>query len=163
MKIEKELLKSLHCQINLEFSSAYLYLALELAFADLNLNGIAEWLKKQAIEELEHAEKLMRYILDNFCKVELKEVPAPPRIEGTPLELFEIAYEHEKKVTEALKSIAKKADAVQDFITLNIMREYLIEQIEEERKIYDIIAKIKLENASNCSILFLDRELSQRK
>jgi ferritin len=163
MKIEKELLKSLNNQINLEFVSAYLYLALELAFANMNLNGIADWLKKQALEELEHSEKIMRYILDNFCSVELKNIAAPENISGTPLELFIMAYEHEKKVTESLKSIAKKADAVQDFITLNLMREYLIEQIEEERKIYDIISKIQLVNEANCGILLLDKELAEKK
>ena len=160
MKIEKELLKALNNQINLEFVSAYLYLSLELSFANMNLDGIAEWLKKQAQEELEHAENLMRYMLDNCCCVELKDIAAPPIICGTPLELFEIAYEHEQKVTDSLKSIAKKADAIQDFITLNLMREYLIEQVEEEHKIYNIISKIRLENESKCSILFLDKELS---
>ena len=59
MKIEKELLKSLNNQINLEFVSAYLYLSLELSFANMHLDGVAKWLKKQAIEELEHAEKLI--------------------------------------------------------------------------------------------------------
>ena len=161
MKIEKELLKSLNNQINLEFVSAYLYLSLELSFANMHLDGVAKWLKKQAIEELEHAEKLMLYMQNACYCVELKEIPAPPQFTGTPLELFEVAYDHEKKVTESLKSIAKKADAIQDFVTLNLMREYLIEQIEEERKIFDIISKIRLENASNCSILFLDKELSE--
>ena len=161
MKIEKELLKSLNNQINLEFFSAYLYLSLELNFANMHLDGIAKWLKKQAIEELEHAEKLMLYLQNNSCDIELKDIVVPPKFSGTPLELFEVAYDHEKRVTESLKSIAKKADAIQDFLTLNLMREYLIEQIEEELKIFDIISKLRLENASNCGILFLNKELSE--
>lgn len=44
-------------QINAEVYSSYLYLSIAAYFQDLNLNGLAQWMKMQALEELTHAMK----------------------------------------------------------------------------------------------------------
>lgn len=50
-----KLLKALNDQINAEMYSSYLYLSMAAYFQGLNLNGFAQWMKVQALEEMTHA------------------------------------------------------------------------------------------------------------
>ena len=45
---------ALNEQIKKEFESAYLYLSMSAFFESLSLEGMAQWMKVQAKEEIEH-------------------------------------------------------------------------------------------------------------
>ena len=53
----------LNQQINFEFYSAYLYLAMSTYFSEINMDGFAKFMKNQAKEELEHAQRIYDYLL----------------------------------------------------------------------------------------------------
>ena len=52
--INKKVEDILNAQINKEFYSAYLYLAMSAYFDEIGLKGFSHWTKVQAREEVDH-------------------------------------------------------------------------------------------------------------
>ena len=53
--ISKTIEQALNKQVNREFYSAYLYLAMSAHFETVTMKGFAHWMRIQAIEEQVHA------------------------------------------------------------------------------------------------------------
>ena len=162
MKIVKKVEDAINSQINAELYSAYLYLGMSARCTEMNLRGIAHWLYVQAQEEMTHAMKFYRFILDRSGHSKL------PAIEGVrddwkaPLEMFEAAYEHEKKVTGMINNIVDIALAERDHATASMLNWFVDEQVEEEANSSEIAEKLKLIGGSNDGLLQLDKELALR-
>jgi ferritin len=56
--------KALLGQLNKEFYSAYLYLAMSAYCSHLEFNGAASWFKLQYEEEHDHATRIYNYLVD---------------------------------------------------------------------------------------------------
>ena len=162
MKINKKVEDAINKQINAELYSAYLYLGMSSKCVETNLKGIANWLYVQAQEEMTHAMKFYRFVLDRGGH------PVMPAIEGvrtdwgSPLEMFEAAYEHEKKVSAMINAIMDVAIAERDHATASMLNWFVDEQVEEEANSSEIAEKLKLIGASKDGLLMLDKELSTR-
>ncbi len=162
MKINKKVEEAINKQINAELYSAYLYLGMSSKCVETNLKGIANWLYVQAQEEMTHAMKFYRFVLDRGGH------PVMPAIEGVrtdwkdPLEMFEAAYEHEKKVSAMINAIMDVAIAERDHATSSMLNWFVDEQVEEEANSSEIAEKLKLIGASKDGLLMLDKELSTR-
>ena len=52
-------------QLNHEFYSAYLYLAMSAYCSNADFNGAASWLEMQYEEEVQHATKIYRYLIEH--------------------------------------------------------------------------------------------------
>jgi ferritin len=146
-------------QIQKEFFSSYLYLAMAAHFEAANLPGFAAWMKTQADEERSHAMKLWDYVYDRGGKVALKAIEQPPITFGRPLEVFAQVLAHEQKVTAsitALYALAKKEDDVAAGIFLQW---FVTEQVEEEKSVTDLIEQLKLSGDQAFAILFMDKHV----
>jgi ferritin len=64
MGMSKELQAAYNDQIQLEFSSAYVYLAMAAWCDAHDLAGFARWMRAQAREETEHALKFFDFVLE---------------------------------------------------------------------------------------------------
>ena len=83
---------------------------------DVALPGFAKYFRKASHEELEHAEKLMKFQTQRGGRIVLQDVKKPARDEwGTGLTAMEAALELERTVNEALLSLHKVADKHGDF------------------------------------------------
>jgi len=162
MKINKKIETAINKQINAELYSAYLYLGMSARCTEMNLKGMANWLYVQAQEEMTHAMKFYRFVLDRAGH------PVMPAIEGvktdwkTPVEMFAAAYEHEKKVTALINNIVDIAQAERDHATASMLNWFVDEQVEEEANSSEITEKLKLIGESKDGLLMLDKELSTR-
>ena len=76
MKINKKVEDAINKQINAEIYSAYLYLGMSSRCAETNLKGMANWFYVQAQEEMTHAMKFYRFVLERGGH------PVLPAIEG---------------------------------------------------------------------------------
>ena len=63
--------EALNKQINREFYSAYLYLAMSAYFESANMKGFAKWMRIQGKEEQAHALKLYDYVIARGGRVSL--------------------------------------------------------------------------------------------
>ena len=150
-------------QINKEFYSAYLYLAMSAYFDDLGLSGFANWTKVQAREEVDHGMIIFDYLIDRECKVTLKQIDYPDDNFTSPLQVFEKILEHEKFVTSSIECIVYMSQEECDMATRNFINWYLTEQVEEEKNASDVITKLKLFGDEKASLYLLDSELSNRE
>ncbi len=61
--LNEKMEKAFNDQINKEFYSEYLYLAMKAYFADLNLQGFVNWFNVQVQEEHAHGMGMYDYVL----------------------------------------------------------------------------------------------------
>ena len=150
-------------QINKEFYSAYLYLAMSAYLSEIGLYGFSKWAEIQAREEIDHGMIVFEYLIKQNARVELKNLETPKIKLGCPQEIFEQIYEHEKTITESINSIAKLTENECDLATRKFIDWYLDEQIEEEDNIHRILQKMKNFGTEKASLYLIDKELGERK
>ena len=78
--IEPTMEKAFCDQIHQEFVAAYNYLGMSVYFEGRSLDGFAKWMKLQHDEELTHAMRLFRYLLDRGGHVSLQSILRCPLI-----------------------------------------------------------------------------------
>lgn len=156
-----EVIEAINRQINNELYSSYLYEQLAVRCDEFNLPGFANWHRKQANEEASHARKFMAYLTDSDATVNLFPVMKPevPSMAVTSaLETFQMALNHEFKVTEMLRVLADLALRMLDFRTFAFLDWFLLEQIEEVNTLMEIIARYQLDGGES----LLEKELGGR-
>jgi ferritin len=160
--IKPNLLKVLSDQVNAEFYSAYLYLAMSAGMDRAGYKGIANWLYVQAQEEKAHATHIYEYILERGESPEFLPVAAPEGTFDVPLDVFEKVLAHEQKVTGLINNIASIAMAEGDHATYQFISWYVNEQVEEESTADNILTKAKFISENKILLYDLDTELGTR-
>jgi len=148
-----------NAQIQKEFYSSYLYLAMAAHFEAVNLPGFAAWMKKQADEERSHAMKLWDYVYDRGGKVELLAIEQPPSVFGKPLQMFQQVLEHEQKVTASINALYALAGSEGDAAAQIYLQWFVTEQVEEEKTVTDLIAQLKMSGDQAFGVLFMDKHV----
>jgi len=149
-------------QINAEFYSSYLYMAMQGWFETINLRGFAHWMRAQAHEEFTHGVKFHDYLIERGAKVALTGVETPPGQWASPLAAFEEVLKHEQKVTALINQLAEEADAAKDRATGILLQWFINEQVEEEANAGEIVAKLRMIKDSPGGLLQLDHMLGKR-
>ncbi len=160
--MSEKMTAALNQQINEEYYSSYIYLAMAAYLEDNDLDGMAHWMRMQAQEEYQHAMKIFDYMIERGARVVLSEVAAPPKEWESPLVCFEASLEHEKFMTKNINELANLALEERDHATNNIMQWYVSEQVEEEASVDNIVKKLKMMGADGPALFMMDRELAGR-
>lgn len=150
-------------QIQAEFESAYIYLALSARMDALNLRGFAHWLRLQWEEETMHALKFYDFLLQRDGEVQLKAISQPAFSVETPLEAFEMVLEHEQYITRRINELYALAAEERDYASQTLLQWFVNEQLEEEEAARAILDNLRLIGDSGASLFLLDRELGQRQ
>lgn len=151
---------ALNDQINMELSAYYTYLSMSAHFENKGLPGFAAWMYHHAEEEMMHAMKLYHYIITRRGQVKLLALAAPPHTWQTPLEAFEAAFEHERKVSKSIDSLVNTAREQGDKATESFLQWFVDEQVEEEEVVSNAIDKLKLVGDFGPGLFMLDREMA---
>lgn len=154
--------KILNEQVNKEFYSAYLYLAMSAYFSDIGLLGFANWMRVQGQEETAHAMLIYDFLIDRGEKVVLSAIDAPPTSWNGPLHVMETSLKHEIYVTGLINNIVTVAEEAKDRATMSYMNWFVDEQVEEEANAKEIIDKLKLIGDDKSALYLLDKDLSVR-
>ena len=160
--LSKKMLAELNKQVNEELYSSYIYLSMAMWFEGKNLSGMAAWMKKQAGEEVEHADKFMSYINSRFGAVRLTAIEAPPFEWKSALDAFGAAYKHECHITGCIHKLVELARAESDLPTENFLHWFVDEQVEEEEQTFVIVEKLKMVGDFPGAIFMLDSFLGKR-
>ncbi len=160
--LSDKMLAALNDQLNAEYYSSYLYLAMSGHCEAAGFLGMAHWLRKQSEEELGHAMKFYRFILDRGGRIELKGIEAPPGHWKSPLALFEDVVSHERKITDRIWKLVELSGAEKDPATRVFLHWFVEEQVEEEAQASTIVQKLRLIGDSVNGLLLIDRELGAR-
>jgi len=153
---------ALNNQIKHELYSGYLYLSMAAHFEAADLPGFAVWMKKQGHEEAGHAMKIYGYIHDQGGRVTLQALDGPPTQFGSPLSVFQAAFEHEQKVTGLIRSLYDLASKENDYATQVFLQWFINEQVEEERNASQIVEQLKMIGESGPSLFMINAQLGAR-
>jgi len=153
----------LNAQINKEFYSAYLYLAMSAYFDEIGLKGFSNWTKVQAKEEVDHGMILFNYIIERDGNVDLRQIESPGKNFENPVQTFEMILEHEKKVTASINCVAELSEDECDMATRHFINWYISEQVEEEANVLDVLKMMKMFGTEYPILYHIDKELAQRE
>ena len=160
--INEKLQEAFNDQINKEFYSEYLYLAMKVYFQELNLQGFVNWFDVQVQEERAHAIGMVDYLNNRGGKVELLAIEKPVVEGSTPLEIFEQVLKHEEFVTLRINHVMDVAEEVKDRAAMHLLDWYLKEQVEEEATAGGVLATLRLIGDDKKALLMLDKDLAAR-
>jgi ferritin len=160
--LSKKMEKALNEQINAEFYSSYLYLAMSAYFESAGLPGCARWMQAQAQEEWFHGMKLYGFVNQRGGRVTLQAIATPPASWNSTLAVFQNVLVHEQKVTGLINELVDLALKEKDHATNNFLQWFVSEQVEEEAGVSAILGKLKLIGIETSALFTLDSELGQR-
>ncbi len=157
--MKNEIRNELNLQINREMQSAYNYLGIATWCSEKGYPGSAHWFSLQAKEEMEHALKIYKYLLDRGETPTLESVGKPKAAFEDLRSTFEAALEQEREVENFLNAISVKAAEAKDHVTLNFLAWFLEEQVEEVASVQTILDQLSL---AKDSLFLVDQELGKR-
>lgn len=160
--ISSKIEKAINKQINHEFTTSYTYLAIGAWFASKNLPGFAHWMQVQRTEELTHAAKLFDFLVDRGGRVELEAVGKPKSDYGSPKDAIAAALKLEQATTALINKLFDLAAEEKDYATQGCLQWFVDEQVEEEKNVGDILAKLEMAGDSKGTLLMLDHQLAKR-
>lgn len=161
--MNKELVDAFNKQINMEWSSAYYYLALSTAMDENKYSGYASWLKHQFDEEVSHAQKMIQYLQDNDQKVEFSTIQCKTETESSPLKVAKAVYAHELLVTKKIHELYAMAEEAKDYRTRNFLEWFVAEQLEEEVSTREVVDKFTLADDKISANMMIDNILGDRQ
>lgn len=163
MPLPDRLASAINDQITLELASSLGYVQLSAYFEAEGLPGMAHWMRLQAGEERDHADRFMTHLIDRGGRVQIGEIPTPPREPSSPIGAFETALEQERRVSESIRNLYRLADEMNDLDVVPLLQWFIAEQIEEEASVDEIISQLGRMGEDGSALLILDRELGGRE
>jgi ferritin len=153
---------ALNDQIQAEFHSAYLYLAMAAWCEDKNFDGFSHWMRMQAQEEMFHAMKVFDYVNMTGGRVILQAVEQPDSDWTSPLEIFKASLAHERYMTGRINDLLALAMAENDHATANMLQWFISEQVEEEATVDAICGKLEMMGDNMHGVFMVNQELAGR-
>ncbi|MCT4614400.1 MAG: ferritin [Marinifilaceae bacterium] len=162
MAISKKVEDILNKQINAEFWSAYLYLSMANYFESEGMAGFANWMKVQFQEETSHAIKMLDYVNERGGRVILEPIAAVETDWDSVLSIFEETYKHEQHVTSLINNCVDVAIEEKDHASVNFLKWFVDEQVEEEASVSEIIDQLKMFGCQGNGLYMMDKEFRTR-
>ena len=158
--MDAQLHQGLNDHLRLEFQAWYDYLAMANWLDGNDLPGMATWVKNQSNDELSHAQKIIDHLLERDLKVELHDIPAPPKGWASVMVVAEDVLKSEQRVTKSIESLYSRAEEVCDRAAVLMLQWFIHEQMEEENVARALIGRLKLAGDSGVGLLMVDQELA---
>ena len=157
-----KLYEGLNEQMNFELESAYIYATMSAYLDSLNMKGMTHFIDKQVKEEVEHAERIKKFLQETGYGIKYRPLN-PGDGEFTSIDdVFKKALAHEKVVTSRIHALVKEAREEEDMRVLNLLAWFVDEQIEEEDTFGVLVERLERIDAHWNGLYILDRELSAR-
>lgn len=147
--MKQKTLDLLRLQVNKELQSAYIYLDFYNYFASRSLTGFAKWYKQQSEEEVQHAWGFINFLHDMDETVTLTSIELEPKTYKSPLEILKNGLAHEEYISESIRGIYKEAAANDEYEVQSFLKDFIDEQVEEEKNAKNFIRKYNLAGEDN--------------
>jgi len=161
--VSRKVLEAMNEQMNFELYSGYIYLSMASYFESESLRGFAHWMKVQFEEEKGHAMRFYSYLLERGFKPVFESIPRPKESWSSPLDAFEDALEHERKVTSRIWALVDLARSEGDKASERFLDWFVNEQVEEEAGVQLVVDLLKKVEDNVGGLLYLDSELGKRE
>ena len=161
MIIPKKVEKALNDHLTLEMHSNALYLSVSSWCQKEGMDGSANFFSRQSAEENVHFLKFFNFINEVGGHALVPAVAQPKHHFNSVLECCELAYATEQKVTKSIYKMLDIARNEGDHATLEFLKFFVEEQMEEEVLFKRIIDKIKLIGKGPQSMYYIDKEMDR--
>lgn len=162
MRLTDTLEKAFNDQITMELTASHVYRQLAIELELLDLSGMADWMRAQADEEVDHANQFIAHLDARDNHPQIGAVDAPEVKVTSAIDAFRIALEHEEKVSASIRNLRKLADSEGDLDSRPLLDSFVVEQIEEEDTVRGIIGRLEIVGDDGSGLLRIDRELGAR-
>ena len=137
--LSADLRKLLIAQIGNELAAHQLYLAIAIYFERQSLDGWGKLFRQQSIEEAQHAQKIIDFLIDNEVDFDLPALKATSTRFESPAGRGAAALESERTVAGQFDRAASVAVAAGDHRGFQFLQWFIEEQVEEEAKLQPIV------------------------
>jgi ferritin len=158
-----KVLDAINRQIANEFGASFSYLAMAAWCEHHNYMGAGQWFRMQSQEEHTHAMKLFNFALARNHQATLGSIEKPASKFKSLLDVFERALEQEQGVSAQIDALYELAFKEKVFAAMAELQWFITEQVEEEKTVREIVAKLRMIKDDPASILDIDRELGGRQ
>jgi ferritin len=114
-------------------------MGISVYFDRQSLRGWGGLFKRQAVEEAQHAQKIMDFLTDNEVEFDLPAVKAVSTRFVSPLAAAQRALQSERDVATQFDRMAAVAAAAGDHRGFQFLQWFIEEQVEEEAKLQSIV------------------------
>jgi ferritin len=154
------LLNGMNDHLKLEFKASHEYLAMSVWLAGHDLPGFASWMRKQANDELLHAQKFVDHMLERDQPIELPAVAKPPMSWDSVEALCTHVLANEQAVTSSINELFALAETSKDRPAVILLQWFVNEQMEEEAAARALLGRIRL-GGTGVGLLMIDQELAK--
>ena len=155
-------LEAINRQIGAEFGASFSYLSMAAWCEHHKFMGAGRWLRMQSVEEHGHAMKLFNFVLARNHAVRLSAIEEPQQEFPSIVDVFERALAQEQEVSRQIDALYELAFREKVFAAMAELQWFITEQVEEEKSVREIVAKLQMVRQDPASLLDLDRELGGR-
>ena len=155
-------IEAINAQISNEFAASFSYLGMAAWCEHHNFLGAGAWLRAQSAEEHSHGMRLLNFVLARNHAVKLQAIPAPISDFSSFGDVFERALTQEQGVSKQIDALYELAFQEKVFAAMAELQWFITEQVEEEKTVREIVAKVKMVGHDSAALLDLDRELGMR-
>jgi ferritin len=141
--LSADLRKLLIAQIGNELAAHQLYLAIAIYFERRSLDGWGKLFGRQSVEEAQHAQKIIDFLVDNEVEFDLPALKATSTKFDSPAGAARRALESERSVAGQFDRAASVAVAAGDHRGFECLQWFIAEQVEEETKLQHIVDLIE--------------------
>lgn len=160
--ISDKLLQKLNDQLNYEFYSAQVYLAMAGYCEEKSLPGFANFFRVQAEEERMHAMKFFDFITSLGLRVNITGFGTPKNDFVSMVEAFEVSIQHEKEVTARIYELSDIALNDREHATMSFLKWFIDEQVEEMDLFDKHLQRLRRINEDSSAFFMMDDELAKR-
>jgi ferritin len=141
--LDNDLRKLLIAQIGNELSAHQLYMAISIYFDRASLKAWGKLFQRQAIEEAQHAQKIIDFLVDNEIVFDLPALKSQTTRFDSASNAAKRALKSEKDVAAQFDRMASVAAAAGDHRGFQFLQWFIEEQVEEEAKLQAIVDLIE--------------------
>jgi ferritin len=150
---------AINTQIGNEFGACLQYVSIGAHFGSENLPQLSAHFHKQAMEEKDHALRLVNYVVDAGGRVAIPAVPAPKAGFKTAEECVQLSLDWEVTVTKQINGLVDLAIKENDHLTRNFLQWFVNEQLEEVSSMETLLSIVR--RAGESGLLFVEEYLAR--
>ncbi len=154
--IHTDIQNALNQQSNEYFQGWYFYRTGAAYCEEINLRGIASWMRERAEKKSRQATKVSDFLLQCRGHVEHQPILPPRDTWNSPLELIENAIELEQRLGESVGQIMNLALSSRDHSTHDFLEPFARDQAQAEGELDRVAERLKLVGDSPAGLFMLD-------
>lgn len=144
MMISSKMNSKLNEQVTAELMAAHQYLSMACSFDGMGFKILSKRFIQQYEEELEHAMKFVKYLLEVGGTVQLEALPKPASGFKGVEQIVQAALDGEKHITNLIHGLVALAEDEKDYATRSFLGWFIDEQVEEVSSMVDLLNLIRL-------------------